>query len=415
MSNKPIFTSLLPNTEKEDIFLALRLLFSPSRWQKGKEIKKLEEAFRKYFQAKYSVSFSSGRTALWAILKSLDIKKDDEVLLQAYTCVVVPNAITSLGAKPVWVDIDQDTFNMDVTNLKSKISKKAKVIIIQHTFGQAAEIEEIKKIAKKHKLFVIEDCAQSLGAEYQKKRLGTFGEAAFFSFGRDKVISSVFGGLAIANNKRVGKRLEEIQAKLPFPFPSWIFQQLLHPLVFSVVVSTYRFFWIGKIFHFLLQQINLLSRAVAKEEKMGQMKPRLFTRLPNALAALALKQFKKLESFNKRRIKIARFYEKELKGLPIELPKIKKDCHHIFLRYTIKTEKPEGLIQFAKKNNIFLGDWYRPVIAPKGTDFKKVFYQSGRCPQAEKASARSVNLPTYPKMTLRDAKRVVTVVKKFFQ
>ena len=152
---------------------------------------------------------------------------------------------------------------------------------------------------------------------------------------------------------------------------------------------------------------------MAKEEKQGQMLQVLFSRMPNALAILALKQFKRLEKFNEKRIKIAKFYEKALRSLKVQLPKIKKDCRHIFLRYTIKTKKAEEITQFAKKHNIFLGDWYRPVIAPKGSDPKKVFYQLGSCPKAEKTSALSVNLPTHPRMTLEDVKRVVRTIKEF--
>lgn len=415
MRNRDIFISLSPNTQKEDVALAGKLFSTPSRWQKGGEIRKLEEAFREYFKVKDAISFLSGRTALWAILKSLGLKKDGEVLLQAFTCVVVPNAIISLGARPVWVDIDEGTFNMDVEDFKKKITQKAKAVIVQHTFGQAAEIKKIIEIAKKHRLFVIEDCAQSLGGEYQGKKLGTFGDAAFFSFGRDKIISSVFGGMAITDDKKIGERLKKIQTNLYFPPKIWILQQLFHPLISSVIIPVYSLFNLGKALHFLCRKLNLLSRAVAGKEKKGRMPKVLFSKMPNALAALVLKQFEKLSQFNEDRIKIANIYTEELKDLGVELPRIKKDCLHVFLRYTIKTEKAGELIHFAKRYKIFLGDWYRPVIAPKGVDFVKVFYQLGSCPKAEKASAMSVNLPTYPKMTLEDAKRVVKIVREFYE
>lgn len=415
MSNRPIFISLSPNTQKEDVLLALKLLFSPRKWQEGEESGKLEKAFRKYFKIKFAVSFLSGRTSLWAILKALGVKKGDEVLLQAYTCVVVPNSIISLGVKPIWVDINEETFNMDVEDFEKKITPRTKAVIVQHTFGQAAKIEKIVDIAKKQKLLVIEDCAQALGGEYMGEKLGTFGDVAFFSFGRDKIISSVFGGMVITDDKEIGERLEKIRDDLSFPPKTWILQQLFHPLAFSIIIPTYSLFSFGKILQFLFQKASLLSRAVAKKEKMGEMPRVLFSKLPNGLASLALKQFMRLSEFNKKRIEIAKFYSRELKDLEVELPKIKKDCRHVFLRYTIKTERADELMRFSKKRRVFLGDWYNPVIAPKGTDFKKVFYQLGSCPKAEKDSGLTVNLPTHSKMTLKDAKRVVTVVKKFFQ
>lgn len=411
---KPIFTSLSPNTQKEDIWLALRLVFRPFEWQKGKEIKKLEEAFRQYFKVNFAISFLSGRTCLWAILKSLGIGRGDEVLLQAYTCVVVPNSIISLGAKPIWVDINEETFNMNAADFKKKVTKKSRAVVVQHTFGQAAEIEKIIKIAKKRNLFVIEDCAQALGGEYRGRKLGTFGDTAFFSFGRDKIISSVFGGMTITNDKSIEKRLKKIQAAFPFPSKLWILQQLLHPIIFSIIILTYFPFNIGKILHFLFQKMNFFSRAVAKKEKKGEMPKFLFSKMPNALAALALKQFEKIEEFNKKRIKIAKFYSREFKGLAVKLPKIKKTCCHVFLRYSIKTEKAKELIHFAKKRKIFLGNWYNPVIAPRGVDFTRVFYQPGSCSKAEKASAMSVNLPTHPRTTMEDAKRIIQLIKEYY-
>ncbi len=124
--------------------------------------------------------------------------------------------------------------------------------------------------------------------------------------------------------------------------------------------------------------------------------------------------FKKLEKFNSHRQKIAKFYSRELRGLPLELPQVEPSSRHVFLRYTIKTEKAEELIHFSKERGVHLGDWYRPVIAPEGVDLKKVFYQAGSCPKAEKASAMSVNLPTHPKMTMEDAKRIVKVIRRFY-
>lgn len=408
---RPIFIALSPNVEKEDLLLAWRLLFSPQNWQSGRAVNQLETAFKEYFQTKYAVSFASGRTALWAVLKALDLKKNDEVLLQAYTCVAVPNAVLALGAKPVWVDIHPETFNLDDRDLKKKISSRTKAVIVQHTFGQAAAVEKIIDLAKRRQLLVIEDCAQSLGAKYRGQKLGTLADAAIFSFGRDKIISSVFGGLAIANQKRIGERLKKIQASLPLPSKFWIFQQLIHPLAFSLIINTYSLLGLGKGIHFLLRSTGFLSRAVYRQEKKGQMETGLMKKMPHALAVLAMKQFRKLVKFNRHRRKIARFYQRELQGLPFELPLFSRD--HVFLRYTIKTAKAVELIEFAKKRGVFLGDWYRPVIAPRGVEMSQVFYQPGTCPKAEETSAQSVNLPTHPSMTFQDARKVVKVIKYF--
>ncbi|KKU80518.1 MAG: DegT/DnrJ/EryC1/StrS aminotransferase, partial [Candidatus Gottesmanbacteria bacterium GW2011_GWA1_47_8] len=183
-----ISASLSPNTEPDDVWLAIQTLFSPWKWQNGEALLRV----RQWFGGEITL-FSSGRVSLFAILKSFEIGTGDEVIIQAFTCVAVPNSVLWSGATPVYVDID-DTCNIDPQNVEKKITNKTKAIIIQHTFGIPADLVELAKIAKKHGLLIIEDFAHSLG-------LHISGDAAFFSFGRDKVISSVWGGGAVINSK----------------------------------------------------------------------------------------------------------------------------------------------------------------------------------------------------------------------
>ena len=162
---KPISISLSPNTEEDDVRLAFKLLFQPWRYKNSENYSRyLEEEFKKYFGVKYAISFNSGRSALMAILDALDIKKDDEILLQAFTCNSAVNPILNRGVKPVFIDVDE-TINLDPNDLKKKITSKSKAVMIQHTFGWPAKIEEISKISKENNLFLIEDCAHSLGAK----------------------------------------------------------------------------------------------------------------------------------------------------------------------------------------------------------------------------------------------------------
>lgn len=404
MTNQPIFIALSPNTEPDDIALAKRLIIRPWQWQKGPAIDQLEFAFKQQFNCRFAFSFAAARTALGAILQALDIgQQGDEVLLQAYTCSVVPEAIIRVGGRPIWVDIDPQTFNMDPSDLVKKITSRTKAVIVQHTFGQPAPLAVIQKITRKHRLILIEDCAQALGVQYQGRQVGVFGEAAFFSFGRDKIISSIFGGLAITNNQKIGRRLAAIQADFPWPPKRWIMQQLFHPLAFNLITRYYHQF--GKGLHFIFNQLGLLSRATKTPKALD-------SRLANALAAMACQQFEKLERFNQRRQQIARLYDQGLSGLAIERPQIKPD--NVFLRYTIKTDRAEELMEFAKKRGVYLGDWYRSVIAPRGVDFNKIFYQPGTCSRAEKASALSINLPTHPNITVQAAKKVVKILKEFY-
>jgi len=417
MIKKPIFVALSPNTQKDDIFLASKLLFQPWKWKRGKDLFFLEKELKKYLKTKYIFLFNSGRSALIAILDALNIKKGDEILVQAFTCNAVINPILKIKAKPVFVDIDE-TLNLDPKDLKKKITPHSKAVIIQHTFGYPAKIKEILKITKEYNLSLIEDCAHSLGAKYEGKFCGTFGKASFFSFGRDKVISSVFGGIAITNDDRVGENLKNFYQKLNFPSFFWTFQQLLHPILTNILV--FPAFTIhsllGKIVLKFFQKISLLSKAVFDIEKKGGVAKYFPKKMPNALAILALNQFKKLEKFNYHRKKISQFYTENLKEKFI-FPFLKKNENNlspIYMRFPIFISKNSSkIIKKAEKEKIFLKDgWQGSVILPPDTKTEKMRYIFGSCPFAEKISKKIINLPTSPRISERDAKRIVNFLNE---
>ncbi len=443
---KPISISLSPNTEKEDVLLAWKLKFQPWLWKKGTAVEELEEKLKKYLGIKYAISFNSGRSALMAILEALNIKENDEVLLQAFTCNSAVNPILNRGAKPVFVDIDS-TLNLNPEDLKKKITPKSKgsmktsssshpftnarAVMVQHTFGWPAQIEEILKIAREKKLYLIEDCAHALGAKYQGKFCGTFGEAAFFSFGRDKIISSVFGGMVVTNNEKIGERIKEFRDELDYPSNLWIFQQLLHPILINCLILPAFGLnqHLGRILLGLFHKLSILSKSVYKKEKKGEIPEYFPKRLPNALAALALNQFRKLERFNKHRRQIASFYEKELKNTGFNLPlaKSQEGRTPAFMRYPILVNRAhkEGLcasvnfdtdeiLKATRTQKIFLDDgWRKSPVIPLDTNIDKMKYLFGTCPQAEKVAQNIVNLPTHINISKKEAKKIVDFLKKY--
>lgn len=408
---KPIFTGLTPNAQTDDIIVNLLLLTAPALWQKGKSIAELEHAFRNFFGHEYVFSFDSGRTSLFSILKSLHLPSDAEVLLQAYTCVAVPDPVLWAGLIPIFVDIEKDTLNMSPEDLEKKITSKSKVLIIQHTFGFPADIEKLMAIAKTHNLFVIEDCAHALGATYQGKQVGTFGDAAFFSFGRDKVISSTFGAVAITRNKEVAINLRHIEQSFTFPRRAWIVKQLAHPSIMAKGKMFYNILSLGKIHIYLAKKLGLTTPAVYPQEKTGGKPPFVFRRLANALAAVAFKQFRKLDTLNAHRRKIAILYEV---GLPtMAKQRALPDTEPIYLRYVIMHPKRDEIMAEAKKQNIFLGDWYTTAIAPVGVDYDAIKYNPSSCPNAEQAARETLNLPTDIHITEKDAQRIITFLLKW--
>lgn len=407
---KPISISLSPNVEKDDVKLALKLLFRPWQWKSGKAIQELENKFKQYFGVKYALSFNSGRSAFYAILKALNLEKGNDVLLQTFTCNAVPNPILWAGLNPVYVDCGND-FNIDIEKLKN-MNHKSRTIVIQHTFGLPTNMNEILQVAKENNLIVVEDCAHAFGAEWNGKKVGTFGKAAFFSFSRDKVISCIYGGMTITNDDIIGKRLSELQNEFGQPSLLWIKQQLLHPILLHfIILPLYNFFDLGKVFLIFSQWTHLLSKAVSWKEKKG-LKPDYFPKaLPNALAEMASHQLGKLKKFNEHRRTIANFYYRELQNTAFVLP---EKQGNIFLRFAIRHPKAHEIIYDAwHKENILLGDWYATPIAPDDTKLSEMKYKIGECPNAEKLSKETLNLPTHINISISDAQRIVNFLKNW--
>lgn len=362
-----ISCSLSPNTEFDDVLLAIRVLCMPWKWKKGSAIKNVEQRFG-------GVTFNSGRSALLAILRSYGIGKGDEVICQAFTCVAVPNSVRWSGATPVFVDVT-NSYNLDPQDVERKVSSKTRAIIVQHTFGIPAQIDKLMVIAKKHKLIVIEDFAHTMT---QKQK----GDAVFYSFGRDKILSSVFGGMAVDNNKNI----KAYHKKLEYPSMFWIFQQLLHPIAFAFILPLYDI-GIGKLLLVALQRLHLLSFPVYEEEKKGKQ-PNIFpAKYPNALAILLVNQLKKLERYTKERSQAVAVYG----GVgPL-------------LRYPLLVDNSKETIEHLKRKGVLLGNWYHLVVDPNPVGYKK-----GSCPNAERLASHVVNLPT--RISKREAAKIKSLL-----
>ena len=405
-----ISASLSPNTEGDDVLRAFGMFLTPWRWQRGGSLAKVTRWFAEYLgNGDRPFFFNSGRSALLVILKSFGIGEGDEVIVQAFTCVAVPNGVLWAGATPVYADID-GTYNSAPRSVEKCVSRKTKAIIVQHTFGVPADMDSLLVIAKKHNLLLIEDCAHALGSRCNDTPLGTLGDAAFFSFGRDKSLSSVWGGAAVirARHKKAVDALSRYHERVPQPNAGWIAQQLLHPILFALILPMYRL-GIGKLLLFLLQRMRLLSFPVFATEKTGG-KPLLFpAKYPEALAYLLIGQLKKLTRYTKMRQSIASYYAESLATLPgITLPKLTNGSAP--LRYTIEVTNPEHMRSNAKKHGVLLGNWYNNIIDPRGVAFISIGYKKGSCPVAESAASRVVNLPTL--ISGKDASAVVSLIRK---
>lgn len=401
-----ITISLSPNTERDDVLLALKLLCMPWKWQYGEALNALTAWFGKKFTTPHVFLYNSGRSALFEILKAYGIGRGDEVILQAFTCVAVPNSVLWNGATPVYVDIDK-SYNINPWKLESLITKRTKAIIVQHTFGIPAEIDKIVTLAKKHHVVVIEDCAHALGASYKGKLLGTWGEAAIFSFGRDKVLSSVFGGVGIVRKDQKSIAQKMAETVLPKSRLWWVFQQLLHPLAFSVILPSYDLY-VGKILLVLMQKFQLLSFPVYPQEKKGKQPADFPAQFPNCLAALAFNQVRKLDRYNQNRREIADLYRQAFqKKSGFVIPPHRNGA--IYLRFPLLHQENVTYLSRAKQKGILLGNWYHNRIDPTGTDFPAVGFVPEGCQVADSAASTIINLPT--RISKEQADKVISVLQ----
>jgi dTDP-4-amino-4,6-dideoxygalactose transaminase len=418
---RPIFISISPNAQGDDIRLALSLLIQPWKWKMGQAPELFAQKIKEYFAVANVFLFESGRTSLFAVLRTLGIGAGDEVLVQSITCTAVVNPILWTGATPIYVDIDND-FNMSAADLEKKITPKARVLVVQHTFGYPANLDQILIIAKRHKLFIIEDVAHALGATYHGKKVGTFGDAAILSFGRYKIISTVYGGAVITNNAELAGELEHSIQSWTSPSRVWIVQQLLHPILLSIIKPLYNIFSIGKGIVIIIKKLHLISLSVYSEEKSGGKPPFGPARMPNAMAMLGVHQFDKMEKFNAHRTELANFYTTHLKSNHnVNLVPVPEGVRPVFLNFPVCAGSPEAtykLIGKARSEGIYLEVWpanNKKVIGPSGANLEKLKYIPGSCPHAENLAPRSMVLPTNPNTSLTDAARVVEIVNGFFE
>ncbi|MFA5359487.1 MAG: aminotransferase class I/II-fold pyridoxal phosphate-dependent enzyme [Patescibacteria group bacterium] len=433
---KTIFTGFAPNLTGRDTRSALSYLLLPWRWLKissGKYTVMAEKKLREYFNIKHAYVFDSGRSALYYALKALGAGEGDEVLMQAYTCVVVVNAIKFTGAKPIFIDIN-NTFNIDPADLEKRITPKTKILIIQHTFGLPANLDYLLAIAAKHNIKVIEDCAHSLGARYNGKLTGTFGHIGMLSFGSDKIISCVRGGALITNDNEIGNKIKQLSLELAKPKLGKTLQHLMHYPIFYISKPIYHLF-IGKFILMLAKKLNVFNKIIYKKEKTGEQVNFYPAKLANSLAHILCEQINEIDELNAHRQTIAKYYSEHLschsdserseeeeslqpaiktvKGFLANARNDNSNNTCAFLRYPLLTKNPKELLTYAKKQGIILGDWYSCVIAPCDSEINKTGYHAGDCPNAERLAAESVNLPTDRHITEKQAEKIIKIINSY--
>jgi perosamine synthetase len=405
--SRPIHHTFAPLADREQILTSLALAFQPWRWKEGPEKAELEEALGKAFGGNAHL-FASGREALLASLKSLKFQKDEEVIVQGYTCVVVPNAIIAAGMVPIYADIESDTLNLDLKEVERLITPKTRAVICQHTFGIPSFTKQLRELCNRHSLILIEDCAHIMPDASGPAEVGRSGDLVFFSFGRDKAISGVGGGAVVCRNKDLCHDLVRLKEEA-LPQDILTIKRLLQYPIWYGMAKPFYGIGIGKAFLAGIAKLRMLVPIVTPKEKTGVMSPEL-RRMPNACAILALKQWKKLKTINHHRRMLTQLYfdEATVRGWPMLLG-VKPGLP--LQKFPLFTRNAEGIRKKLKARNIHLHDgWTGCVICPAAASCEAVGYKDGDDPKADMAGQQILTLPTHPDTTVAQAKKLIELL-----
>lgn len=370
MGNK-IINIAEPILNKDVLRSVNDVLFS-KQWTQSSQVEVLEKRIAKYTKSKYCVAVSSGTAALHAVLESISLQEGDEIITTPFTFVATVNAIILSGAKPVFVDIDK-YFNIDSEKIESKITKKTKAIVTVDLYGQMADYSKLQKIAKKNKLHLISDSAQSLGALQNSKSVSHFADAAIFSLYGSKNISSGEGGLIISNNSKI-----------------------------------YNF---SKIFR---------NQGQSQNNKYDYEQFGLNYRMTDIGAAIANGQFNLISKILKKRKDIFDFYSKSLEDIKeINLPKIMESNTSAYHQYTIRINSKskinrDQMAALFNKKNIMTGVYY-PKPLHLINHLKYLNYKKGNFPNAESSSREVLSLPNHYYLSISDLSKVVKVLKDIYR
>ena len=355
---------------KREVNTAIKRVINNAQFIGGLEVEKFEKEFARYLKVKYVIGINSGTDALIIGIRGLNLKTNDEVIVPANTFIATALAVSENGARPVFVDIDENDFGINLDDLKNKINEKTKAIILVHLYGQPDKIDEIKEIIKNtgRKIHIIEDACQAHGAIYKGKRVGNFGIFSAFSFYPTKNLGAYGDGGAIVTND-----------------------------------------------HKLAEKYRLL-RQYGSDKKYFHKTFGVNSRLDTLQAAVLGVKLKYLDNWNKKRQAIANLYTKYLNKMVPEVntPNEFSDRKSVFHIYLIRTKKRNKLANYLKKRGVLtLIHYPLPLHLQKAYDY--LGYKYGDFPNTEKASEEILSLPMYEYMTKKQIKYVVKSIEEFYK
>jgi len=372
--------------------------------------KRVLEIFFPAFRDNLSCTmFFSGRSALYHLLKSLDLENNSEVIIQSFTCTAVAAPIIHAGFKPVYADIDEYDFSAQYDSVLSKVSKLTKAIVLQHTFGiKPTNREKIINICREREIFLIEDLAHGLDPNTYKTPENLDNYAVLLSFGRSKLVSSVFGACVVTPKGRLETGLRIARKSLSETSKPLVLQCLtykyLTPVIKSALSASQT---LGKSLHKAADLLHIFPDEVVTEEKRGNFYGQFDCKYPPSLSEILLFELDKLPNTLSRNQENAELFARELNirntGAILRFPYVCKD-----------SEQKNKILSHFKQMGIILGTWYESPVAPIDADLTKLGYNLGDCPTCERICKSIVNLPlsidtTLAKIIAKEMKTILNI------
>lgn len=315
----------------------------------GTKVREFENTFSKYIGIR-AISLSSGTSALHLALIALGISKNDEVILPSYTCISVAFPVLYQQAKPVLVDVNDD-YNISIEDIKLKITDKTKAIIVPHMFGYPADLKEIKELCREKSIYLVEDCAQSIGALYHSKKVGRFGDVSIFSFYATKMMTTIQGGMVCTENSE----------------------------------------WIE-----MIKDLRYHDQCRSSEDNDLRLKYSYM--MSDVGAAIGIVQLRKLENFINRRREIANLYQSILNNNYIQHPVTNIEKNHVYSRYIIKSPyNPDKIIKELQKKGIECARMYIPPLHKRA--ILKPFNIGVKFPKTDEIVSSTISIPIFPTLT----------------
>ncbi len=357
----PIATPILTDEDKRSVLEVLE----SGQLSHGEWVERFESAFASYVDTPYAVATSSGTTALEAVLEALGLGPGDEVVVPAFTFAATSNAVVHRGARPLFVDVDPRTLNLDPQRVEDALRRpRVRAVVVVHLYGLPADMGALSELTQRRGAWLVEDAAQAHGAAWQGRRVGGFGVAAIFSFYPTKNMTTGEGGMVVTRDPELARRVRLL-----------VHQGQSAPYRYELVGHNYR--------------------------------------MTNLSAALGLSQLRSLDERNATRRRNAAFLTEGLRNLPgLAPPEEPPGCYHVYHQYTVRSRRRDDLREHLRARGIQTRVYY-PEPVPHTRPYQAMELDGGPWPNATQASREVLSLPVHPALRESDLVRIVDAVREF--